>query len=261
MAISFTPSQRAAAIGVAAAVLLVGAFAAGAGLDGSTPAAASAPAGSQAVLTGQATGGSGARVTVTGTGNVTGTPNQLVLSMGVQTNGASVSTALARANRAVRGVTAALTRTGVRAADIQTSGLSIQPNYGSSPLPDGYGVSESIQVTLRNLGTAGSQISDAVRAGGNATVVDGVSLNLSDNGSLLAAARARAVADARTKAAQYARALGQPLGALVTMSEQSPVQQFPVFNGLATPAAGRAVPVHPGTQQVSVTVTAVFALA
>jgi uncharacterized protein len=264
MALSLTSSQRAAVIGVAAAVLLTGAFAAGAGLGGSTPAAASGPAGSQAVLTGQAvTSGSGARITVTGTGNVTGTPDQLMLSMGVQTSGGSVATALARANHAVRAVTAALARTGVRASDIQTSGLSIQPDYGSSPVPDGYGVSESIQVTLRNLASAGTQISDAVRAGGNATVVDGVSLNLSDNGSLLAAARARAVADARTKAAQYARALGQPLGPLVTMSEQSPVQPLPVF---ATPgpqasAGSSRVPVSPGTQQVSVTVTAVFALA
>ncbi len=264
MAVSLTPSQRAAVVGVTAAVLLTGAFAAGAGLGGSTPAAASAPAGSQVTLTGQAaTGGSGARITVTGTGNVTGTPDQLMLSMGVQTSGASVATALARANHAVRAVTAALTRTGVRASDIQTSGLSIQPNYGSSPVPDGYGVSESIQVTLRDLGIAGSQISDAVRAGGNATVVDGVSLNLSDNGSLLAAARARAVADARSKAAQYARALGQPLGPLVTMSEQSPVQPLPVYaaSGARPSASSSPVPVSPGTQQVSVTVTAVFALA
>jgi uncharacterized protein YggE len=263
MAVSLSSSQRAAAIGVTAAVLLTGAFAVGAGLGGSTPAAA-APAASQAVLTGQAvTSGSGARITVTGTGNVTGTPDQLTLSMGVQTSGGSVATALARADHAVRAVTAALARTGVRAADIQTSGLSIQPNYGSSPVPDGYGVSESIQVTLRSLASAGTQISDAVRAGGNATVVDGVSLDLSDNGSLLAAARARAVADARTKAAQYARALGQPLGPLVTMSEQGPVTPLPVFaaSGARPSPSASPVPVSPGTQQVSVTVTAVFALA
>ena len=159
MALSVTSSQRGAVIGVAAAVLLTGAFAAGTGLGGSTPAAASGPAGSQAMLTGQAvTSGSGARITVTGTGNVTGTPDQLMLSMGVQTSGGSVATALARANHAVRAVTAALTRTGVRASDIQTSGLSIQPDYGSSPVPDGYGVSESIQVTLRSLAIAGTQI-------------------------------------------------------------------------------------------------------
>ena len=263
MAVSLTSSQRAAVVSVTAAVLLTGAFAAGAGLGGSTP-AASASSASRTVLTGQTlASGSGARITVTGTGNVTGTPDQLTLSMGVQTSGSSVATALARANHAVRAVTAALTRTGVRAADIQTSGLSIQPSYGSSPVPDGYGVSESIQVTLRSLATAGTQISDAVRAGGNATVVDGVSLDLSDNGSLLAAARARAVADARTKAAEYARALGQPLGPLVTMSEQGPVVPLPVFaaSGAQPSPKPSPVPVSPGTQQVSVTVTAVFALA
>ena len=253
MPLRLTLTQRALAAGVAAAGLLIGAFAAGgargdaATLPGSTVAAQAAP---------------GARITVTGTGTVSGTPDQLMLYMGVQTNGSSVSAALQRANRAVGAVTRALARAGVRGSDIQTAGLSIQPNYtGSSAVPAGYAVSESIDVTLRTLAAAGTQISDAVRAGGNATQVDGVSLNLNDTSSLLAAARAKAAADARTKAAQYARALGMSLGPVVSVSEQHPVPVPPVF---AAPSAGRAtpspVPVSPGSQQVTVTVTAVFAL-
>jgi uncharacterized protein YggE len=114
-----------------------------------------------------------------------------MLYLGVQTDGSSVSAALQRANRAVRAVTGALTRAGVQRSDVRTSGLSIQPDYtGDSAVPSGYGVSESIDVTLRTLGAAGTQISDAVRAGGNATRVDGVSLNLDDTSSLLAAAPA-----------------------------------------------------------------------
>jgi uncharacterized protein len=257
MPVSLTPTQRGLAAGAAAAALLIGAFAVGTGQGDGTPAAAAA--GASAQLPG---GTTGSRITVTGTGVVSGTPNQLTLSMGVQTSAASVSTALQRANQAVRAVTRALARTGVRAADIATSGLSIQPTYsGSSAVPVGYGVSESIQVTLRTLGTAGTQISDAVRAGGNATVVDGVSLDLSDSSRLLAAGRARAVVDARTRAAQYAKALGRSLGPLVSMSEQGPVEPVPVFGAAARSSAGSAVPVSPGSQQVSVTVTAVFALA
>jgi uncharacterized protein len=250
--VSLTPTQRGIVVGVAAAALLAGAFALGAG-QGGTPAAAALPAGAAV-----------SRITVTGTGAVSGTPDQLILSMGVQTSGSSVSSALQRANQAVRAVTRALTRTGVRSSDIQTSGLSIQPDYTSnSAVPAGYGVSESIDVTLRALATAGTQISDAARAGGNATVVDGVSLNLNDSGSLLAAARTRAVADARAKAAQYAKALGRSLGPVVNMSEQSPVQSFPMDAAGAAPSAATPspVPVHPGSQQVSVTVTVVFALA
>jgi uncharacterized protein YggE len=254
MPLRLTVTQRALAAGVAAAGLLIGAFTAGgargdaATLPGRTVAAqAAAP---------------GARITVTGTGTVSGSPDQLMLYMGVQANGSSVSAALQRANRAVSAVTRALARTGVRASDIQTSGLSIQPDYtGSSTVPAGYGVSESIDVTLRTLAAAGAQISDAVRAGGNATQVDGVSLNLNDTSSLLATARAKAAADARAKAAQYARALGLSLGPVVSVSEQHPAPALPMF---AAPSAGRAtpspVPVSPGSQQLTVTVTAVFAL-
>jgi uncharacterized protein YggE len=184
--------------------------------------------------------------------------------MGVQTSGASVAAALRQANGAVRSITSVLTHSGVHSSDIQTSGLSIEPSYSSSGAPSGYGVSEELSVTLNRLSSAGSQISQAVRAGGNASTVDGVSLNLSDTGTLLASARAKAVADARAKAAAYARALGRTLGPVVSMSETPPAQPYQPFPfasasaGMTRPAA--KVPVSPGTQQLSVTVTVVFAL-
>ncbi len=264
MPVRLTSAQRALLTGVTAAALLIGAFAVGAAQGGDPAAAATAR--TLAVQSGAAgaAGASGAKITVTGTGAVSGTPDRLTLSMGVQTSDVSVSAALQRANHAVRAVTAALARSGVRRSDIRTSGLSIQPQYGgNSALPTGYGVSESIGVTLRTLATAGTQISDAVRAGGNATEVDGVSLNMSDTSSLLAAARARAVADARTKAAQYARALGRSVGPVVSMSEQAPAESLPaVASGAArSPASPSRVPVSPGRQRVTVTVTAIFALA
>jgi len=162
-------------------------------------------------------------------------------------------------------VTAVLRRSGVAAPDIQTSGLSIYPNYSSSSgVPRGYQVSEQLTVTLRRLSTAGSQISAAARAGGNATTIDGVSLNLSDTSTLLASARAKAVADAKAKAAAYARALGRPLGPVISMSEGAPAQPFQPVPYAALPSPSRAassVPVHSGTQQLSVTVTVVFGLA
>lgn len=250
MLVKLSVTQRSVLAGVLAAALLIISFLLGTSRGS---AAVRGPA--------AAPGTAGARITVTGTGTVTGTPDQLVLSMGVQTSGGTVAAALQQANRAVRAVTVALGHAGVRAADVQTSGLSIQPQYAAgSPAPDGYGVSESIQVTLHQLSTAGSQISRAVRAGGNTTVVDGVSLDLTDTGSLLSAARARAVADARAKATQIARALGQPLGRVVSVSEPTQAQPLPEYP-VAAGAARSAVPVSPGTQQLSVTVTVVFALA
>ncbi len=259
MAVQFSSTQRAVAVGVASAGLLIGAFTLGAGQGSASPATASG-----AALTAATPPATATRITVTGTGNVSGVPNQLSLSMGVQTGAGSVATALRQANAAARSVTAVLRRTGVAASDIQTSGLSIYPNYSSSSgVPSGYQVSEQLTVTLRRLPEAGSQISAAARAGGNATTIDGVSLNLSDTSSLLAAARGRAVADARAKAAAYARALGHSLGPVISMSETPPAQPFQPLPFAAVPSAtktGSSVPVHPGTQQLSVTVTVVFAL-
>src|SRR6516162_2064119 len=224
MAVRFSSTQRAIAAGVASAGLLIGAFTLGAGQGSAAPATAGGVTGNAALTaaTARAAPG-GTRITVTGTGNVSGVPDQLALSMGVQTSGSSVAAALRQANSAVRSITTVLRHGGVAASDIQTSGLSIYPNYsGSSGVPDGYQVSEQLTITLRRLSVAGSQISAAAHAGGNATVINGVSLNLSDTSALLASARARAVADAKAKATAYARALGRPLGPVVSMSETRP---------------------------------------
>jgi uncharacterized protein len=255
-----TLAHRGLAGGGLAAATVIAAVAIG-GCGGAAPSstAGQAPASTQPAVVAAAT--TATRITVTGTGTVTGTPNQLVLDMGVQVNGASVTAALGSANDAVNRVTAALRDHGVAAADIQTSGLSIWPNYpNGSQVPSGYSVSESLTATLNSLSAAGTQIDAAVHAGGNATTVSGVSLNLTDDSSLLAAARAAAVADAKAKAAQYAKALGEPLGPVVSITDQTTAQQVPQYamSGAAAPA--KAVPISPGTQQLSISITVVFAV-
>jgi uncharacterized protein YggE len=260
MVLSIKPAYRGVAVGATAGALLVGGFALGTTRGIAASAATTGRAAGQGA---QLTASSGsARITVTGTGTVTGTPGQLVLSMGAAASAGSVTGALQQADQAVNRVTAALRRDGVTAADIQTSDLSIQPSYsGNSQVPDGYGVQESLTATLRNIAAAGSQISAAVAAGGNATTIDGISLNLTGDSGLLAAARAAAIGDAKTKAGQYARAIGQPLGSVVSITDQSQQLPLPVFGPNAASSAKSAVPISPGSQQLSVSVTVVFAAA
>jgi hypothetical protein len=259
---SYSPAQRGLVAGGLAALALTGTLTlGGCGNGGAEPSSPAAPGadGARPATLAAATGS--ARITVTGTGTVTGTPNQLVLDMGVQVNGASVGSALASADDAVSRVTAALRARGVAAADIQTSGLSIWPNFPSgSQVPSGYGASESLTATLNSLSAAGAQIDAAVQAGGNATTVSGISLNLTDDSSLLGAARAQAVDDAEAKATQYAKALGEPLGPVLSITDQAPAQPLPQFAVGSAAAAGKPVPISPGTQQLSVSITAVFAV-
>jgi uncharacterized protein YggE len=256
MAISITPTMRGALGGAAAAGLLIGSFLLG------TAHASTAGHGTNASAAMLASASDG-KITVTGNGVATGKPNQLVLTMGVQVNSYSVTSAVAEANAAQRRVISALKAHGVAAADIQTANFSIQPNYrGSSQVPVGYNVSEQITANLNHLGSAGSQIQAAVNAGGNATTVDGVSLNLTDTGPLLRSARANAIHDAQAKANAYAAALGEHVTGVVSISDQT--QVTPIFQsyGLsaAVPAPSR-VPISPGKQQVSAQITVVFSIA
>jgi uncharacterized protein len=250
MAISTPSTYRAAAVGVAAAAVIIGAFSLGASRTGSNP-----PAAAAATLTASQSSG---RITVTGTGTVTGVPNQLILSMGVQVTGFDVTSALNQANLGVRRVTSALIGRGVAKSDIQTSDLNISPNYNSSSQITGYSVSESLTATLNQLSQAGNQIQAAVQAGGNAVTVDGVSLNLTSTGPLMAAARAQAVANARAQAQQFASALGEPLGPVISISPVQPSTPTPLQFGAASSSARASVPISPGTQQLSVSITVVY---
>ena len=206
-------------------------------------------------------------INVGATAKVAGTPDTLRLDASVVATASSVSEALASANRSAAAVQRSLLDNGVQKKDLQTSGLSIQPEYdypnNAAPRLKGYQVSESITAKLRNLGKAGDTIGKAVAAGGKAIRVNGISLDLEDTGALVSSARDQAFADARTKAQQYAKAAGRTLGDVINIAEDvttpSPIPMtMGAPAGLALDKA--SVPIQPGSQDVSVSVTVLFAM-
>jgi uncharacterized protein len=273
---SSQPYSRGATV-VAAALLLGGAFVVGTAYFGRQANAATPSltlptaigtlpgSGSSGGSTGSGTGsGTGQGITVSGTSQVAGTPDTLMLSMSVTAQAGTISKAMDQANGAASRVYAALKSGGVAAKDLQTTNLQVQPNYSypsnGNPVLDGYVVSESLSAKLRDLRRAGGLISAATAAGGNAARVDGIGLDLEDTGSLVSAARDKAVADARSKAEQYAKAVGRPLGPVTTLSE-TVAQPTPVDYSvrMTASAAEKAVPIQAGSQTVSVTVTVTYA--
>ena len=200
-------------------------------------------------------------ITVTGTGTVSGTPDTLRLDLSITTRADSVGRALADASGTMARVRKSLKASGVGAKDLQTSNLSISPDYAypsdDSPRITGYTVSQGVSVTLRDFSKAGQTITDATRAGGNAVQVGGIRLDLADTSTLVTAARDRAVANARTKAEQYARATGRKLGQVLSLSEA--VSEPPSVMLPRAAAADKGVPIEPGSQDVDVSVTVVYA--
>jgi uncharacterized protein YggE len=264
---STQPMSR-GAVAVATAVLLGGAFWVGShsGREASAAPLVALPTATSPGNPGTpGTPVSSPGITVTGTAQVAGKPDTLRLDLSVQTRGDTVAKALDAANSLTSRVQSSLTTHGVTAKDIQTSNLQVQPEYSypqnGTPTIKGYTVSEGVSATLRDLGTAGAAISAATTAGGNAVQVNGISLDLEDNGKFLTAARDKAVANARTKAEQYAKASGRDLGAVVSISEVI-TDPPPVDYGMRAAAKAQdssPVPIQAGSENVGVTVTVVYA--
>jgi uncharacterized protein YggE len=203
-----------------------------------------------------------ATITVSGTGTASATPDELSLVLDVSTQAPAVRTALDSASQAMSKVRDKLLADGVAAADLQSTGLSVQPQYSQQSKITGYQVTESLTAELRHLATAGQAISDAVEAGGNAVRVDSASFDLTDQSAkLLAKARTAAVTDARTRAADDSAAAGLHLGKVLSISEADNENlPRPMFRLDAPGAGAAAVPLEPGTQQLTVSVIVSYEL-
>jgi uncharacterized protein YggE len=194
-----------------------------------------------------------AGVEVQGVGTATGTPDVLHVTVGVETHADSVGEALASANAAAQHVLDALRGAGVADADLQTANVHVYPRYdGDGQSISGYLAGQDIRVTLRDVGAAGATIGSAVQAGGDAARLQGISYELDDDAPLMSRARELAFADARATAEQYARLAGRELGDVVLMREQV-TPSGPVAMAGDSAASSQAVPIAPGTTDVTVT--------
>jgi uncharacterized protein YggE len=264
-----TITSRRAALVVLAVIALTVVYVFGAARSGGAPATAATltKTSNAASTTSTVPVISGPGINVGATAKVAGTPDTLRLDASVVATASSVSEALASANRSAAAVQKSLLDNGVQKKDLQTSGLSIQPDYdypnNSAPRLKGYQVSESISAKLRDLGKAGDAIGKAVVAGGKAIRVNGISLDLEDTGALVSSARDQAFANAKAKAQQYAKAAGRSLGDAVSIAEDvttpTPIA-MPQLTAGAFALDKTSVPIQAGSQDVSVSVTVLFAM-
>jgi uncharacterized protein YggE len=211
---------------------------------------------------GQSTASSGSSahtVTVAGTATIKSAPDEAVVSLGVQTNGATAEGALQQNAQRMNHVLDALIGFGIGKSDIATNDVSLYPNYkndGSGVL--GYQASNSVEVTVKNIGKVGKVIDTAVGAGANLT--GGISFRVSDQNQGLNDALAAAVKDSRGKADVLAVAGGAQLGSVVSIDETTAAPQPPVRYDLAAGAGGASTPINPPTLQTQIYVTVVWAL-
>ncbi|MPZ24044.1 MAG: DUF541 domain-containing protein [Dehalococcoidia bacterium] len=209
-------------------------------------------------------------INVDGEGIVTIEPDLATLNLGVEVRAASADEALVLANGAFDNLSQVLTDQGVAEEDIQTTGISIQPEYnfdGDPPTIIGFIASNTVNVMVRDLDSTGDVIDGVTSAAGDATRINQITFEREDDAEAISQARDLAVEDARQKAESLADGAGIALGDLVSITDVSFSEPPPTPFNLEAAASsagddGRvATPVSPGTLEVRVSVAAVYDIA
>jgi uncharacterized protein YggE len=188
----------------------------------------------RSTTTGEASGGQNTGIWVSGTGEVTVTPDIAILEVGAEAQEATVAEAMAEASQAMNNILTSLTSSGIESKDIQTRHFNIQQRTKWDSFTDeekvtGYRVANKLTVKIRllpidsyTLDYKASNVIDAVvKAGGDLIRIDNFSFSVEDPTKYYDEAREKATKDAEAKAEKLADQMGVRLGDPTFVSESA----------------------------------------
>jgi uncharacterized protein YggE len=203
------------------------------------------------------------RLDVVATGEVTRVPDVARISAGVVTQAPTATAAIEQNGRQMSAVRAGLRRAGIADRDIQTSTISLQPEYRYAENRTaeliGYRASNEVSIRFREIANTG-RILDALVAQG-ANQINGPNLTIDKPEQAMDEARVAAMKTAQARAELYARALGKRVRRVLAVSEAGlAFPPVPRPMAMAERSADAATKIDPGEQAVSVNLTVSFEL-
>jgi len=203
----------------------------------------------------------GTRLDINATGEVTRVPDVAVISAGVVSRSETATGALQDSANRMSRVLAALKGAGVADRDIQTSNVSLNPEYrypeNQSPQLVGYTASNNVTVRFRDIRNSGKILDALVREGANQ--INGPNLVVDKPEAALDEARQKAIAIGRARAELYARSVGMRVARIVSMSESESYPAPPPVPMMARMEAA-STKIEPGEQKLAVNLSMVFEL-
>jgi uncharacterized protein YggE len=185
-----------------------------------------------------------------------------LITLGVEGTAPTPSAALSECTVAANAVLAAVRNYLPDPGAVQTTDLSVHPNWDQrGSRPQGYAARTTLTIRTRSVDDAGAIATDALEAAGAAGQVHGLSLIVDDTREATDDARASAFAEARRKAEHYAVLAGASLGDVLHINEGGNAELPHRFGAAAMLASAAAPPpIEPGESQITVVVSAVWAL-
>jgi len=161
-------------------------------------------------------------INVSGSADVKVVPDKVIITLGVETSDAVLMQAKSMNDERVRAVLALREKYGIKAENMQTDYINIQPTYDSYSdrrIVKTYVVQKSIVITLTDISKFEDLLTDALAAGAN--YVNSVDFRTSDLRKYRDQARELALKAAREKAEAMAATLGRKVGNVTSVSEDS----------------------------------------
>lgn len=215
-------------------------------------------------------------VTVFGEGEATAAPDIATVTFTVRESGKTVPEAQKLAEQKIKEAMTSLITLGVSQKDQRTVSYYVNQKYENVPVSSGmsagigyypvtntklvgYEVTETVEVKVRNVDSAG----DVLRVLGeaNITEMNGPSFTLDNPEKVEAEAKEKAIAEAKDKALATAKALGASLGPVIQYNEDNG-NNYPMYaktmmadgrGGASTPEV--TLPTGENTFRVRVTIT------
>jgi uncharacterized protein YggE len=162
----------------------------------------------------------GRSITVSGEAEVRVVPDEVVLTLGVQTSDPELDVAKSESDRRVEAVLAAAESQGVKREYLQTDYLEIEPRYRDTHEAlnfIGYFVRKTIVVRLRNIEKFEALLASVLEAGAN--YVHGIEFRTTELRRHRDRARSLALQAAQEKAEAMASELGQEIGRPLSIRE------------------------------------------
>lgn len=213
-------------------------------------------------------------ITVQGEGQATLPPDVARISFSVQNTAKTVSDAQSATTKQANATIEYVKGQGVDEKDIKTLSYNISPQYSypnpcyggvcpayeeRTPRITGYQVSQTVQVTMRDLTKVGELLGGLGKL--EVQNINGPAFALDDSTAGYSVARADAIEKAKTEAARLAKQLGVRLGKIVSFSESSGGYPYPMYaygmggDAVMTKEASPQVPAGENTYNASVSIT------
>lgn len=203
-------------------------------------------------------------LSVQGMGESRVAPDEATVRLGVLAQAPTAQAAMSQANQAANAILQAVRGLGIRAEDIQTSELNLNPVYANDPQPQrggeprisGYQATNVVSVRLTDLEQVGPVVDAGLEAGANR--LDGVMFGLRNDAAARSEALTRAAEAARAKAETLARALRVRLAGIVEVVEGGVSVFQPLYRGgarMAMDSMAAGTPVSAGQVGIDANIT------